>query len=72
MLDRIDRIDAEITRLSQTIEWLLAPWEEQLQQAESMPGWRRRSAEDALAETGPDIPASRLAPTWPPGPAAPR
>jgi hypothetical protein len=41
MLDRIDRIDAEITRLSQTIERLLAPWEEQLQQAESMPGWRR-------------------------------
>ena len=55
MLDRIDRIDAEITRLSQTIERLLAPWEEQLQQAESMPGWRRRSAEDALAETGPDM-----------------
>jgi transposase len=55
MLDRIGRIDAEITRLSQTIERLLAPWEEQLQQAESMPGWRRRSAEDALAETGPDM-----------------
>jgi transposase len=55
MLDRIDRIDAEITRLSQTIERLLAPWEEQLQQAESMPGWRRRSAEDSLAETGPDM-----------------
>ena len=55
MLDRIDRTDAEITRLSQTIERLLAPWEEQLQQAESMPGWRRRSAEDALAETGPDM-----------------
>ena len=52
MLDRIDRIDAEITRLSQAIERLLAPWEEQLQQAESMPGWRRRSAEDALAESG--------------------
>ena len=55
MLDRIDRIGAEITRLSQTIERLLAPWEEQLAQAESMPGWRRRSAEDALAETGPDM-----------------
>jgi hypothetical protein len=23
---------------------LLAPWEEQLQQAESMPGWQRRAA----------------------------
>jgi transposase len=55
MLDRIDRTGAEITRLSQTIERLLAPWEEQLQQAESMPGWRRRSAQDALAETGPDM-----------------
>jgi transposase len=55
MLDRIGQIDAGIARLSQTIERLLAPWEEQLQQAESMPGWRRRSAEDALAETGPDM-----------------
>ena len=39
MLERIDRIDAEITRLSEVIETLLTPYEEQLQQAESMPGW---------------------------------
>ena len=52
MLERIDRIDAEITRLSEVIETLLTPYEEQLQQAESMPGWGRRSAEDAVAETG--------------------
>ena len=37
------------------IEGLLAPYEEQLQQAESMPGWGRRSAQDALAETGTDM-----------------
>ena len=37
------------------IERLLAPYEEQLQQAESMPGWGRRSAQDALAETGADM-----------------
>jgi transposase len=55
MLGRIDGINAEITRLSQVIEDLLAPYEEQLQQAESMPGWGRRSAEDVLAETGPDM-----------------
>ncbi len=55
MLDRIDQIDAEITRLSEVIEQLLAPWEEQLQQAGSQPGWGRRSAEDVLAETGPDM-----------------
>jgi transposase len=55
MLDRIDVINAEVTRLSRVIEDLLAPWEEQLQQAESMPGWGRRSAEDVLAETGPDM-----------------
>jgi transposase len=30
---------AEIFRLSQVMERLLAPWGEQLQQAESMPGW---------------------------------
>src|SRR5690242_15676676 len=55
MLDRIDRTGAEITRLSQAIERLLAPWEEQLPQAELMPGWGRRAAQDALAETGPDM-----------------
>jgi transposase len=55
MLGRIDAQDAGIARLSAVIEELLAPWEEQLQQAESMPGWRRRAAEDVLAETGPDM-----------------
>ena len=37
------------------IERLLAPYEEQLQQAESMPGWGRRAAQDAIAETGVDM-----------------
>jgi transposase len=55
MLERIDRADEEIARLSQVIEQLLAPYEEQLQQAESMPGWRRRSAQDVIAETGVDM-----------------
>jgi transposase len=55
MLERIDGLDAEIARLSQVIERLLAPYEEQLAQAGSMPGWGRRSAQDALAETGADM-----------------
>jgi transposase len=55
MLGRIDQLDTEIARLSEVIERLLAPYEEQLQQAESMPGWGRRSAQDTLAETGPDM-----------------
>jgi transposase len=55
MLDRIDRADAEIARLDQVIEDLLAPYEEQLQQAESMPGWGRRAAQDVIAETGTDM-----------------
>jgi transposase len=55
MLGRIDRVAEEITRLTEVIERLLAPYEEQLQQAESMPGWARRSAQDALAETGADM-----------------
>jgi transposase len=55
MLARIDRVTDEIARLSEVIERLLAPYEDQLQQAESMPGWGRRSAEDALAETGTDM-----------------
>jgi len=55
MLERIDRLTGDIARLSGVIEQLLAPYEEQLQQAESMPGWGRRSAEDAVAETGVDM-----------------
>jgi transposase len=55
MLARIDRLNADIDQVSQVIEQLLAPYEEQLQQAESMPGWGRRAAQDALAETGPDM-----------------
>jgi transposase len=55
MLGRIDRLSDEITRLTEVIERLLAPYEEQLRQAESMPGWGRRSAEDAIAETGADM-----------------
>jgi transposase len=55
MLARIDRVNAEIARLSGVIETLLEPYEEQLQQAESMPGWGRRAAQDAVAETGVDM-----------------
>ncbi|HWN00465.1 MAG TPA: IS110 family transposase [Streptosporangiaceae bacterium] len=55
MLERIDGLNAQIARLTAVIERLLAPYEEQLQQAESQPGWGRRSAQDTLAETGPDM-----------------
>ena len=55
MLERIDRVNAEIGELTAVTERLLAPYEEQLQQAESMPGWGRRSAQDAVAETGVDM-----------------
>ena len=55
MLERIERADEEIARLSQVIEQLLSPYEEQLQQAESMPGWARRAAQDVIAETGVDM-----------------
>ena len=44
------------------IERLLAPYEEQLQQAESMPGWGRRAAQDAVAETGVDMSRFRTGP----------
>jgi transposase len=62
MLERIDRVNAEIDALTVVIERLLAPYEEQLQQAESMPGWGRRSAQDALAETGVDMTRFRTGP----------
>jgi len=62
MLARIDRVGAEIDQLTEVIERLLAPYEEQLQQAESMPGWGRRSAQDAIAETGVDMTRFRTGP----------
>src|SRR5712672_1257003 len=55
MLARIDQINAAIDELTAVIERLLHPHEEPLQQAESMPGWGRRAAQDALAETGADM-----------------
>ncbi len=55
MLGRIDRVNAEISQLTEVIERLLAPYEEQLAQAESMPGWGRRASQDAVAETGVDM-----------------
>ena len=71
MLARINRVNAEIDELTAVIERLLAPYEEQLEQAESMPGWGRRSAQDAVAETGADM--TRFpAGTCPPGPGRPR
>jgi len=55
MLERIDGLSAQIGKLSEVIERLVAPYEEQLAQAESMPGWGRRAAQDAIAETGADM-----------------
>jgi len=55
ILNRIDSITTEIGELSLVIEELLAPYEEQLQQAESMPGWGRRAAQDVITETGVDM-----------------
>ena len=62
MLARIDRVNAEIDELTAVIEQLLAPYEEQLAQAGSMPGWGRRSAQDAIAETGVDMTRFRTGP----------
>ncbi len=55
VLARIDRLTADIAGLTAVIETLLAPYEHQLAQAESMPGWARRAAQDAIAETGVDM-----------------
>jgi transposase len=55
MLARIDAATADIDQLSQVIEQQLAPYENQLRQVEEMPGWGRRTAQDAVAETGVDM-----------------
>ena len=52
MLQRTGRLAAGIDDLTQVIGQLLAPYEEQLQQAEPVPGWARRAAQDAIAGTG--------------------
>src|SRR6266496_3564880 len=62
MLERIGQIDAQVSDLTAVIEELLAPYEEQLAQAESMPGWGRRSAQDTVAETGVDMTRFRTGP----------
>ena len=46
VLARTGRLSADIEDLTAVIERLLAPYEEQLQQAESMPGWGRRAAQE--------------------------
>jgi transposase len=62
VLARIDRLTADIEDLTEVTEQLLAPYEEQLAQAESMPGWGRRAAQDAVAETGVDMTRFRTGP----------
>ena len=62
VLARTGRLAAGIDDLTAVIERLLAPYEEQLQQAESMPGWQRRAAQDAVAETGVDMTRFRTGP----------
>jgi transposase len=67
MLQRIDRLSAGIDDLTTVIDRLLARYEEQLQQAGSMPGWGRRAAQDAVAETGVDMsrfPSSAHLASW--------
>jgi len=62
MLARTGRLTADIGHLTAVVEQLLAPYEEQLQQAESMPGWARRAAQDAIAETGAGMSRFRTGP----------
>jgi hypothetical protein len=60
MLERIDALDAQITALTQATGQLLAPHEEQLQQAESMPGWGRRSAPGSRRLRRRQLPPARI------------
>jgi transposase len=65
VLARTGRLSAGIDDLTAVIERLLAPYEEQLAQAESMPGWARRAAQDAVAETGAGMSRFRTGPvSW--------
>ena len=62
VLARTGRLAAGIDDLTAVIERLLAPYEEQLQQAGSVPGWARRAARDAVAETGAGMTRFRTGP----------
>ena len=69
VLARTGRLAAGIDDLTEVIERLLAPYEEQLQQAGSMPGWQPNPTEQARPRP-PD--PGRLTHTAPAGPDRPR
>ncbi|MGO9781684.1 MAG: hypothetical protein ACLPQY_18270 [Streptosporangiaceae bacterium] len=52
VLARTDRLSADIEDLTAVIERLLAPYEEQRAQAESMPSWGRRAAHGTYRKDG--------------------
>jgi hypothetical protein len=72
MLARAGRASAEIARLTEVIERLLAPYEEQLQQAGPVPGWAAGPPRTPSPGPARTWPGSAPARTWPPGPGAPR
>ncbi len=62
VLTRTDRLTADIEDLTEVIERLLAPYEEQLARPRPVPGWGRRAAQDAVAETGAGMTRFRTGP----------
>ena len=55
MLARIDQYTAEIAQLTTRIGELCQPWERQLAQLATIPGFSERTAQDLIAETGVDM-----------------
>jgi transposase len=55
MLRRIDDLAADIASLDARVEELIAPFAQQVARLDEIPGVGRRSAEEIIAETGPDM-----------------
>ena len=54
-LRMLETVEAEVVHLDQEVARRLGPWEPTLQRLVGIPGLARRTAEDVLAEIGPDM-----------------
>jgi len=54
-LDRVEQIERDVVKLDERLGSLMVPFEETLRRLQTIPGVGRRTAENRLAEIGPDM-----------------
>ena len=55
LLDHLDFLDAQITRLDERIDQVARPFQEAVQRLTTIPGVQKRTAENLIAEIGPNM-----------------